>query len=182
MGFPVWFGSWEGTSRARRLIITEYARMAVGIAAVYGLAILAGATVEKDPRSSDFAKLRFGNTRIDFLAGIPSVITFIARIITGKTKNAKGEIKPLRGPDVKFGATEERDVMAWPEHRLGEGLAYGTGQLPADDTHGRRRGDESQRHPARPGPVHPHAFRYFGEHLHRATQTQTILVRPDEQR
>lgn len=56
-----------------------------------GLAKLAGIDVELDPRSSDFGKLRFGNSRIDISGGNSSYITLFSRITSGKTKTANGE-------------------------------------------------------------------------------------------
>ncbi len=47
---------------------------------VTALAALGGADVEKDPRSSDFAKLRYGNTRYDILGGFGQYLTFGARL------------------------------------------------------------------------------------------------------
>jgi hypothetical protein len=61
------------------------------------LGVMAGATVEKDPRSSDFGKLKIGNTRLDFLAGLSQVTVFGARHISGQTKSGMGQIKPLTG-------------------------------------------------------------------------------------
>lgn len=44
--------------------------------------------MEIDPTSSDFLKLRVGDTRIGFLRGIPQIITLLARMITGKYKSS----------------------------------------------------------------------------------------------
>jgi hypothetical protein len=44
--------------------------------------------MELDPTSSDFLKLRVGDTRIGFLRGIPQIITLLARMITGKYKSS----------------------------------------------------------------------------------------------
>ena len=49
---------------------------------------------EFDPRSSDFLKLKFGDTRINFLRNISGIIVLIARMLTGKYKSATtGEVK-----------------------------------------------------------------------------------------
>jgi hypothetical protein len=44
--------------------------------------------VEWDPRSSDFGKLKFGDTRFDITGGMGSIVVLAARIITGKRKSA----------------------------------------------------------------------------------------------
>ena len=62
------------------------ALLAVGSIGV-GLATLAkagGANVSLDPRSSDFLKLRFGNTRVDMLGGFQQYGVLYSRLITGE--------------------------------------------------------------------------------------------------
>ncbi len=51
-----------------------------------GLILLAGGTVEDDPRSSDFGKGRLGNTRLDFWAGEVQWARAIAQLLTGQRK------------------------------------------------------------------------------------------------
>jgi hypothetical protein len=58
-----------GSARTRAAIGKEYARFLTGMGIIYGLGVLAGGHLEQDPRASDFGKLRFGNTRLDPLAG-----------------------------------------------------------------------------------------------------------------
>lgn len=90
LGQPL--GSRTGSLRVKREAAKQYGKFAVGLAAIYGLAKLAGGDLEKDPRSADFGKAKFGNTRIDPLAGLAQVTTFLAREITGETKK-KGRIE-----------------------------------------------------------------------------------------
>jgi hypothetical protein len=52
-------------------------------ALLYG-AHLAGAKLQGDPRSSDFAKIRFGNTRLDPLGGFQQYIRAGSQIASGK--------------------------------------------------------------------------------------------------
>lgn len=52
--------------------------------------------VEYDPRSSDFGKIRIGNTRIDILAGTQQIYRTLAQFATGEKKSTTtGEIKTL---------------------------------------------------------------------------------------
>ena len=59
-----------GNARTRKLIAKEYARYLMGISVVYFLAYLGGGEPDDDPTSSDFGKIKFGNTRIDPLSGL----------------------------------------------------------------------------------------------------------------
>ena len=111
VGYPIWSNIGEGSMRIRAAIAYEYARFLVGFATAYSMAILAGADVEWDPRSTDFGKWRWGNTRIDPMMGISQVTVFLTRMVTGQTKNAKGQIVPLYGDDRPYGGTTMSDVF-----------------------------------------------------------------------
>ena len=80
-----------------------------GIAATTAmLAKLAGADVETDPRSSDFAKVKVGNTRYDILGGFGQYLTLGARVQQNEKKNAKGEVVEL---GKKYGSDDFTDVI-----------------------------------------------------------------------
>lgn len=102
---------YRGTPRTRYLIAKEYAKFLTGIGVIYGLASMAGAEIESDPRSSEFGKLRFGNTRIDPLSGLSQVTVLGSRLATGETKTGRGLIEPIRGK-VKYGHSTSADVIA----------------------------------------------------------------------
>jgi hypothetical protein len=59
---------------------------------VIGLAAAGGADVETDMRSSDFAKIKIGDTRFDMLGGFQQYLKFFAQQITGKKKTASGKL------------------------------------------------------------------------------------------
>lgn len=101
---------WKAPGRARALMAKEYAKYLAGMATVYMLGKMAGAELEFDPRSSDFGKLKFGDTRLDPLSGLAQTTTLIGRLVTGQTKNAAGKVKPIRG-DVPFGQGDSADVI-----------------------------------------------------------------------
>ncbi len=105
-----------GTARTRAMIAMEYARFLAGIGLIYGLTSLVPDewdwSVEFDPRSADFGKIKIGNTRLDLLAGLSQVTVFAARIVTGKTKTQRGELVPIRGKDVPYGYGTGADVLA----------------------------------------------------------------------
>ncbi len=63
---------------------------------VLGMLALAGLDVEKDPRSSDFGKVKIGNIRFDFTAGMAPYIRLLAQIATASTKSSvTGKITKL---------------------------------------------------------------------------------------
>lgn len=113
VGAPIWrgIGSGEISPKARAIIALQYGRFALGVAAFYGLAKLAGATIEDDPRSADFAKARFGNTRIDPLTGLQQLTVLMSRIASGKTIRG-GKTMDIRGPEKKFGSPSALDITA----------------------------------------------------------------------
>ena len=67
------------------------------LATTLGLAnMVPGASVETDSRSSDFAKIKIGNTRMDILGGEGQIIVLMSRLFQNETKSTKtGEIKKL---------------------------------------------------------------------------------------
>ena len=60
---------------------------AAGMGALALLSMIKGVKVEKDPRSSDFGKVRFGNTRLDFWGGYSQIMRLVARTATGEIKS-----------------------------------------------------------------------------------------------
>lgn len=75
---------------------------------VTSLAFAGGAEIEVDPRSSDFAKIKTGNTRYDILGGFGQYLTLGARLASNETKTAKGEVQEL---GKKFGSNTRLDVL-----------------------------------------------------------------------
>jgi hypothetical protein len=109
----------KGSARTRKLIAKEYAKTLIGIGTVLTLGYLAGAEIEKDSRSSDSGKMRFGNTRLDPLAGLAQTTTILARVATGTTKNGRGKILALkdhpliaREKKLQYGKSDIADVIA----------------------------------------------------------------------
>lgn len=75
---------------------------------VLTLAAAGGLNVEADPRSTDFGKIRDGDTRYDVLGGFGQYITLFARLATNQQKNSKGEVDELgKG----FGAPTRLDIL-----------------------------------------------------------------------
>ena len=99
---------WTGDAKSRAVIALAYGKTIAALAALLGLAWFAAGDddwIETDPRSSDFLKIKSGQTRIDVMAGMSQAIVFLSRMLTHETKRG-GKIIPLTGPDVKFGAPD----------------------------------------------------------------------------
>lgn len=80
------------------------------VATIMATAKAMGADVETDPRSSDFGKIKVGNTRFNFTGGMSSLVTLGARIFTQSTKSTTdGEIKELNTG--KFGSMTTWDAI-----------------------------------------------------------------------
>lgn len=96
----------------RALIAKEYAKYLVGVsAAILLISMLQDEDdkkIEWDIRSSEFAKVRFGDTRVDLLSGFQQPLVFLSRVILGETKDSKGRIKPLRESDRPMNIFRER--------------------------------------------------------------------------
>lgn len=75
---------------------------------ILGVAAASGAEVETDPRSTDFGKIKIGNTRYDIWGGFQSLVRTIAQLAAGQTKRASGEIVDLKPG---FGKSTRADVI-----------------------------------------------------------------------
>lgn len=64
-------------------------------ATVLALSNAAGASVELDPRSSDFGKIRFGKIRFDVWAGMQQVVRLVSELVTNSTKPIGQKVKKL---------------------------------------------------------------------------------------
>ena len=111
------------SGRVKRLIAMEYARHALGVAGFMATAVALGGllyddddeespTVELDPRSTDFMKLKIGETRIDPLSGFGQIVTFLSQVGLGQKKTMEGEIIDIRGEKKKYGQDSTFDLTA----------------------------------------------------------------------
>jgi hypothetical protein len=101
-GQPLWHSAGKGSPEIRKMIAKEYIRLGIGFATILALGMLTGADIEKDPRSSDWGKLKFGNSRLDVAMGFGQTSTYMARLLTGTIKRGSGKVEPLRPKNVFF--------------------------------------------------------------------------------
>lgn len=87
---------------ARKVALRSSGSFGTMVGVVLMAAGAVGADVEYDPRSSDFMKIKIGNTRYDIMGGLQQNIVLAARQITGETKKADGTIVKM-GPGLRFG-------------------------------------------------------------------------------
>lgn len=67
-------------------------------------------SVEEDPRSADFGKIRIGDTRFEVTGGMASLVTLAFRLIQSSTKSSTtGKVTELNTG--KFGAPTGKDVL-----------------------------------------------------------------------
>ncbi len=101
---PIWY---KNTPKEIRMMYAkDMARfIAFGSSIVFLASLSDDAEVETDPRSTDFMKIKSGNTRWDIWGGFQQYIRFVAQFSTGEKKAAtSSEIKQLDGEGA-FGET-----------------------------------------------------------------------------
>lgn len=110
---PIWGGegSLKDTWRARYRVAGKYARFLAASGSVFALAGIYNLfadddekiTIEVDPRSSEFLKLKFGKkTLIDPVGGLQQFVVLSSRLISGEMKNQRGKIVSIRGDRKAF--------------------------------------------------------------------------------
>lgn len=98
----------------RKLYFQDMAKfIGVGITTLY-LAKQLGADVELDPRSSDFGKIRIGDTRYDIWGGFQQYVRVFAQIFSGDRKTELG-IKDL---DETFGESRAEVAESFARGKL----------------------------------------------------------------
>lgn len=75
-----------GNAPARKVIAGDLVKFVSTGMGILGVLKMGGTDVEIDPRSSDFGKVRIGNTRYDFWAGNQQIARLTAQMITGEAK------------------------------------------------------------------------------------------------
>lgn len=105
---PVWYANTP--PKIRQMYALDMAKLVgVGVT-LLTLASLGGADVEEDPRSSDFGKIKSGNTRWDIWGGFQQFARFFAQMTSGQRKSTTTkQIKDLDGTG--FNSETRADVF-----------------------------------------------------------------------
>jgi hypothetical protein len=74
--------------------------LGVGATVAAVVAGVTGGTVEKDPRSSDFGKIKIGNTRFDVWGGFQPFVRTAAQLLTSQRKTKYGTVQGTTPGDV----------------------------------------------------------------------------------
>jgi hypothetical protein len=101
---PYWY--YKVPKEIRMMYFKDMAKfIGVGLT-VIALAKLNGAQVEDDPRSSDFGKIRFGDTRYDIWGGHVQYIRLLTQLLSGQSKSTQtGLINDFDKGNALFGKT-----------------------------------------------------------------------------
>ncbi|KKN35438.1 hypothetical protein LCGC14_0783410, partial [marine sediment metagenome] len=82
------------TTLARKVIARDLAEFYATGMGILAMAKMGGADVEADPRSSDFGKIKVGDTRYNYWGGFQPLATLTGRLVSGQIKQtATGKIK-----------------------------------------------------------------------------------------
>jgi len=106
---PLWYARQPKQIRVKAL--GDFAKfVAAGVTLLVLIKASGLADVEPDPRSSDFGKIKTGNTRRDIWGGFQQWCRVFAQLITGERKNtATGEIISLSKEEYPF--TTRKEVL-----------------------------------------------------------------------
>lgn len=96
---------------ARKIAAVNLVKIVSGIAAILAIAKAVNPkSVETDPRSSDFGKIKIGDTRFDISGGMSGLVTLASRLASKSYKSSTtGKITPLDSG--KYGALTTTDVI-----------------------------------------------------------------------
>lgn len=122
----------EMSSFARKQAAINLVKVMGGMATIMAVSkVLSPNSVQLDPRSSDFGKIKIGDTRFDISGGMGSLITLAARILptidNGKLgfyskSTTTGHVSPLNSG--KFGSQDVSDVLVnFSENKLSPAAA-----------------------------------------------------------
>jgi hypothetical protein len=116
---PFYLPFTKTSKRVKQAVAKEYARTLAGGALFIGSLLMAAelirddeeeVTMTFDPRTTDFGKIKIGETRIDPLGGLSQALVVSSRIATGETKSTMGNVRELADgegfkPDTRWTVT-----------------------------------------------------------------------------
>lgn len=99
LGQPLWHMQGKGSARVRQIVAMEYVRATLGVAGITAIGKLAFSDDDEaktffDPRSTDFLRPRYKNTRLDMLGGMQQPIVAMRRFFGGESVNENGVVSP----------------------------------------------------------------------------------------
>lgn len=130
-------GSKNMSPFSRKQAAINTVKIISGVAAILAVAkAFDPNSVELDPRSADFGKIRIGDTRFDVSGGMASIVTLASRIITQSTKSSvTGKVKKLNTG--RFGQPTVKDqVVNFFENKLSPAASVVADLLEGKDRQG----------------------------------------------
>ena len=123
---------WSASPMVRKEALKALFSVAAAGSTIGQLGRMAGGTVESDPTSSDFGKIKIGNTRIDPFAGFQQYVVLANRLLEGRTKSTVSGREYNLGEE--FGRPTKLDVLGrFAEGKLHPVLSFATGLLRGKD-------------------------------------------------
>ncbi len=129
---PVYYAKMPPAVRA--MAIKDMAKFTAFAGTILALAKAGGAEVETDPRSSDFAKIKVGDTRYDVLGGFQQYIKLAAEMITGEKKKG-GQTLDLTKPNWE-NQSRGTELLKFARQKLSPAVAMGVDFLTGKTTTG----------------------------------------------
>ncbi|MCR4324145.1 MAG: hypothetical protein NUV69_00450 [Candidatus Curtissbacteria bacterium] len=127
-----------GSNFVRKQAAVNLVKVITGTAAVLAIAnAVRPGSVETDPRSADFGKIKIGNTRFDVTGGSSALITLAARLLKMSSKSSTtGMVSPINSGE--FGAQTGKDVIYnFFENKLSPAAAVIRNYFEGQDREGR---------------------------------------------
>jgi len=104
---------WRPASKMLAYHVASFVGIGSGILGL--MSLVPGVDIEKDPRSTDFGKIRFGNTRIDFWGGYLPLARLVVHLATQQRKTRAGRIVSQEWSDT---------ITKFLQSKLGPAPAY----------------------------------------------------------
>lgn len=101
---------------ARKILAWDVAKaIGVNVGILGAMSLVPGIEVETDYRSTDFGKIKYGNTRIDFWGGYLPIARLVMRLQAGETKTQTGRVVDVEAADT---------IISFLQSKLGPVPAY----------------------------------------------------------
>lgn len=85
---------------ARKILAWDMAKaIGINIGILGTMSLVPGVEVETDYRATDFGKIKYGNTRIDFWGGYLPIARLVMRLYAGKVKTQSGRVIDVEARD-----------------------------------------------------------------------------------
>lgn len=100
-----------GSNFVRKEAAKNLVKTVAGTVAILAIAkALKPDSVDNDPRSADFGKIKIGNTRFDVTGGMGSLLVLFGKLLSGQSKSSvTGKVSDIRNP--QYGGENGWDVL-----------------------------------------------------------------------